>query len=161
MLERNVRVIVAGALLGSHLVTLISLPFLTNLGGLSPLQAKAIIPVTVPLFTAYATAIIKFVVSSRKAVRQSRRRFSKGFSWLSIAVTTILAALIPGMLYLKAFNVMGRFEDFQFWFLSVETMLAAYVGLLIEPLYGSVPTKLVDGSASLARPPGDAPTTPH
>jgi len=122
----------------SHLVIIIPLVIILYLfGGFLFEEMTTAIALIAPMFSAYSTAIINYIISNRKKKKTKQAEdITNEFIFITFLLPSLFIIYIISIVLLKAFNIgFSTFEQFKIMLTLGETAFGIYAGYVLKSLF--------------------------
>src|SRR5262245_38910244 len=127
MKESNLRLAVGLSVLIAHFSTILLVAVLFFAGGFLFEELTTTVAIILPLFSAYTTAFVKYVIATRIATTGAQVIVSGIFATLSIAFPLLMFLSLVIVVFLHAYGRFESFEQFKITLGLVEVVFGAYL----------------------------------
>ena len=94
------------------------------------------ISLVAPMFVAYTTVIVKYIIKTKNLTSTKARKTSGPFIFIAFLFPTLFIALLITLVYLKTHNVgFATFEQFKTMLALSEILLGVYIGQVVFSLF--------------------------
>ncbi len=135
--ENVVRSWISLSLICGNLFTFIVILTLWIIGGFSNSEFKQLILLMTPLLFAYATPVIKYIISSRSDIKPDDNFVNNMSFWVIVMIPITVQLITISLCIIKSFNIgIQSFDDLQLALGSIQTIFGAFIGLVVSTLFG-------------------------
>jgi hypothetical protein len=136
MTSRKLKYSLGTFLIVSHFGLLIFAIVLYFLNGFSIEEFTTVIAILAPVFAGYTTSILAFIIKDAQTMNDTSKKVNAFYWSFSFAIPLVLVSIIGLTIGLKAYNrVFNNFEEFKRFFLLIESLFSAYVGMFVYSLF--------------------------
>ncbi|MDG4562470.1 MAG: hypothetical protein P9E88_14370 [Candidatus Competibacter sp.] len=136
MTENTLKITVGLSVVISYFVLIILVIVLYALGGFLFEEMTTTTALIVPMFGAYTSAIIKYILANRAMAEDKSTVVTKAFLFISFFLPFILIAGLCSIILLKAYNIaFSNFDQFKLTLGVLQTAFGVYMGLLLTTLF--------------------------
>jgi hypothetical protein len=138
MKENELKIKIGFFLIISHLVILIPLIiFFYIFGNFTFEEMTTSIALIIPMFSAYLTLIINFIIENRKKMGIESDSVTKEFVFLSFLLPSLFVLYIFLITILTAFGKIKSFAYYKAMLAMGETVFGIYAGYVLKSLFES------------------------
>jgi hypothetical protein len=136
MTSRRLKYWLGGFLILAHFGLVVFSIVLYFLHGFSIEEFTTVIAILVPVFAGHTTSILAFIIKDAQTLEDISPRVNAVYSSFSFLIPLLLVAIVALTIGLKAYNrVFSNFEEFKRFFLLIESLFSAYVGMFVYSLF--------------------------
>ncbi len=136
MTEQKLKGRVGITLIASHLAIIVLAVVLRLMNGFTGDEFTTLFAIVTPMFAGYTTAIVASLIAERHVKEDHSKEVTTAFVVITLLLPLVLAVIVAIAIWLKAYSLaFSDFEDFKRFLITIESIFAVYVGMLIYTLF--------------------------
>lgn len=136
MTDSKLKIAVGLFVVLSHLTLLLLIVVLFVAGGFLFEEMTTTVALVIPMFSIYTTAIINYIISSKRVLSSTDELVTKQYVFVSFLLPVLFVFLVGAAICMKAFNItFANFEQFKIMLGVLEVAFGTYMGIVLSSMF--------------------------
>jgi hypothetical protein len=136
MSEHNLKTNVGIFLILSHFIVFIVVMIVSAIGGMDFSETTTSVALIAPMYAAYTTAIIRFIIDNKRKRAVKSPAVTKAYTFISFFIPALFTGAIIIIVVLRGFRIWIRDPDmYKYLIGAMETIFGIYAGLILRDMF--------------------------